>query len=152
MKILSKWTKRFGKTLRIAQLAFATTLSASLLHLSERQSSTTLTTNPVLANVADSQLYALEPIGASAQPSILCRPRVTVAIPADRRRQRGRHDVVGAEGRRQFLLVANAVLRRHEDALFRIGDRFAQRFDCAVRIVRFGRDDRNVGIVRLDFI
>jgi len=35
VKILSKWTKRFGKTLRIAQLAFATTLSASLLHLSE---------------------------------------------------------------------------------------------------------------------
>ena len=35
MKILSKWTRRFGSTLRIAQLALATTLSASLLHFSD---------------------------------------------------------------------------------------------------------------------
>ncbi len=77
VKIFSKCTSRFGSTLRIAQLALATTLSASLLHFNPRQSSTTLTFMPLLANVATSQLNAVSPTGATAKPP----SRAALALP-----------------------------------------------------------------------
>ena len=46
-KICRSARSRFGSTLRIAQHALATTLSASFVHFSARQSSTTLTVKPV---------------------------------------------------------------------------------------------------------
>ncbi len=51
-------------------------------------------------NAAASQLYAFEPTGASARPPSFAAS-VAVAVAIDRRGQRRRNDVVGAEGRGQ---------------------------------------------------
>ncbi len=75
---------------------------------------------------------------------------MTVAVAIDGNRERRRDHIVGTECLGEFFLVAHAVLRRDEHAFLRICDRFAQRLDRTVGVVRFGRDDRDVGFERRD--
>ena len=76
----------------------------------------------------------------------------TVAVAFDRYRQRASDDGIGTERGGQLLLVSDAVLRTQNRGLVGIRERALERFDRAVGIVRFDRNDRELCGDRLDVL